>query len=66
MLSDNACNNCQWFVEETEEIGDFKHSKAVSCGKGFCLIQDLFTEVTPDTPACKFFKQASDDIIRYR
>lgn len=60
MLSENTCNNCEWFVEETEELGDYQHSEAVKLGEGFCLIQDLFTVVTPCTPACDYFRKHKD------
>lgn len=50
-----TCNNCTWFVEETETIGDYQHEEAVKRQKGFCLIQDLFTVVEPDDESCSDF-----------
>lgn len=43
-----TCLHCEWFVEETETIGDYQHSEAVKKKRGFCLIQDLFTMVEPN------------------
>ena len=48
-----TCNTCKWFVEETDKIGDWQHSEAVKKQKGFCLVQDLFTNVEPNDKACK-------------
>ncbi len=31
-----TCNNCGWFVYETETVGDWQHSEAVKRQKGFC------------------------------
>ena len=56
-MKDRICNNCQWFIEETEEVGDYQHDEAVRCGHGFCLIRDLFTNVEPEDPACIEFKE---------
>lgn len=50
-----TCNNCTWFVEETETIGDYQHEEAVKRQKGFCLIQELFTVVEPDDESCSDF-----------
>ena len=54
-MKDRVCNNCQWFVEETEEIGDYQHDEAVRCGHGFCLVRPLFSNVEPEDPACVEF-----------
>ena len=51
-MKDRVCNNCQWFVEETEEIGDYQHEEAVRCRHGFCY---LFSNVEPEDPACVEF-----------
>ena len=56
-MCERVCNNCEWFVEETETIGDYQHKEAVKKGKGFCLLEDLFYDVTPDTPACEEYQQ---------
>lgn len=50
-----TCNNCTWFVEETETIGDYQHEEAVKRKRGFCLIKDLFTMQEPDNEACSDF-----------
>ena len=42
------CNNCIYFVEETEEIGNYQHEEAVKKQKGFCILEDLFTETKPE------------------
>lgn len=52
-MPERVYNNCRWFVEETDTIGDYQHEEAVRLGKGFCLIQDLFTNVEPADPACE-------------
>ena len=51
-MKERICNNCQWFVEETEEVGDYQHDEAVRCGHGFCLQEDLFHDVESDDLAC--------------
>lgn len=55
-----TCNSCGWFVEETEIIGDWRHSEAVKKQKGFCLIQDLFTVVRPTDRACSEYTNEND------
>lgn len=55
MLPNNVCNNCVWFV--TEKNGDYSHKEAVKQGKGFCLVQNLFTETQPDDSACPDFEE---------
>ncbi len=50
-----TCNDCGWFVAETNKIGKWSHLEAVKNQKGFCLIQDLFTEVKPIYKACDEF-----------
>lgn len=50
-----TCINCEWFVEETESIGNYQHSEAVKNRRGFCLIKDLYTMQEPDDPACRDF-----------
>lgn len=54
-----TCNTCLWFVEETEQTGPgkYSHEEAVKRGSGFCLIQDLFTEVQASDEACKDYLQ---------
>ena len=42
------CRKCSWWVEETEVIGEYEHSEALKQNKGFCLVQDLFTNKEPD------------------
>lgn len=42
------CKNCTWWVEETENIGEYEHSEALKQNKGFCVVQDLFTNKEPD------------------
>ena len=47
------CNNCKWFVAEMDgKPGDYQHAEVVKEQKGFCLIQDLFTDVKPNDEAC--------------
>ena len=50
-MVEKTCNNCGWFVEETDTIGDWQHSEAVKRQKGFCLVKDLFTVVKPSYKA---------------
>lgn len=54
------CEHCGWFVEETETIGEWRHSEAVKKQKGFCLMKDLFTDVNPDDDACDDFNEEDD------
>lgn len=49
------CNSCEWFVEETNTIGDYQHEEAVKNQKGFCLLQDFYTMVEP-SDACEDYK----------
>lgn len=56
-----TCNNCTWFVEETEELLNFQHSQAVENQRGFCLLKDLFTMQEPDDPACSDFNFDGDE-----
>ena len=56
-----TCGHCEWFVEETETIGDYQHSEAVKKGSGFCLIQDLFTNVAANDEACKEFQKEKEE-----
>lgn len=58
MLSSKVCNNCVWFVEETDTVGDYSHEEAVKQGKGFCLVQNLFSDIQPDDYACADFQEA--------
>lgn len=57
MLPNNVCNNCIWFVEETNKVGDYSHKEAKKKGKGFCLVQSLFSDVQPDDAACPDFQE---------
>ncbi len=52
-----TCLHCEWFVEETENIGDYQHSEAIKKQKGFCLVQDLFTVVEPDDKGCEDWRE---------
>ena len=52
-----TCKECSWFVEEGEKIGDYSHEEALKRNHGFCLIQDLFTNVEPDDKACEDFNE---------
>ena len=52
-----TCNTCEWFVEETNKIGDYQHKEAKEKGKGFCLIKDLFTYAESSDKACKEYRQ---------
>lgn len=52
-----TCNTCTYFVEETDEIGDYQHAEAVKQQKGFCLMQDLFTDVKPSDKACDEYEE---------
>lgn len=56
-MPEKVCNNCRWFVEEADTVGDYRHEEAVRLGKGFCLIQDLFTQVEPSFPACSEYTE---------
>ena len=38
-MTEKSCNTCQWFVEETDKIGDWQHSEAVKKQKGFLFSQ---------------------------
>lgn len=58
MLSSKVCNNCVWFVEETDKTGDYSHEEAVEKGEGFCLVQNLFSDIQPDDAACADFQEA--------
>lgn len=49
------CNNCLWFVNDTKETILYEHEIAKKMGKGFCLLQELFTTIHPDDPICKDF-----------
>lgn len=55
MLSTNVCNNCVWFVKEKN--GDYSHKEAVKQGEGFCLVQNLFSDIQPDDYACADFEE---------
>lgn len=48
-----TCNTCEWFVEETETIGNYLHSEAKRLGEGFCLLKDLFTSARASDKSCK-------------
>lgn len=55
-----TCRYCEWFVEETDTIGDYQHSEAIKQGVGFCLIKDLFTEALASDEACADFQKESE------
>lgn len=56
-----TCESCSWFVEETETIGDYSHEEAVKRQHGFCLVQDLFTNVEPDDKPCEDFCEEKNE-----
>jgi hypothetical protein len=58
MLPNNVCNNCIWFVHEKDN--DYSHEEAVRLGEGFCLVQNLFTDIQPDDAACPDFQEAKN------
>lgn len=49
----NTCNTCEWFVEETDVIGDYQHLEAKRWGFGFCLVKDLFTPAEANDKCCQ-------------
>jgi hypothetical protein len=51
-----TCSECQWYVEENTRSGRYEHEEALKQGRGFCLIQDLFTDKEPFEEACEDFK----------
>lgn len=51
-----TCSECQWYVEENTRSGRYEHEEALRQGRGFCLIQDLFTDKEPFDEACEDFK----------
>jgi hypothetical protein len=56
-----ACRMCSWFVEETDTIGDYSHAEALKRNHGFCLVQDLFTNVEPGDRACGDFCEEKNE-----
>lgn len=56
-----TCKECSWFVEETETIGVYSHEEALKRNHGFCLIQDLFTNVEPEDRACSDFNEEKNE-----
>lgn len=57
-----VCNNCTWFVDDCEKDPEkYEHEIAKSTGKGFCLIQDLFTVVEPDDSACEDYNDDGEN-----
>lgn len=52
-----TCNTCEWFVEETETIGNYSHIEAKERGRGFCLIKDLFTVQESTDSACREYEE---------
>lgn len=56
IASEKTCNNCHYFVEE-DSNRDWTHEKAVKCGHGFCLMDDLFTDTQPGDNACINFNE---------
>ena len=55
-----TCNTCEWFVEETDTVGDYQHTEAVKRSKGFCLVKDLFTPAMPQDKACKDYRKEDE------
>lgn len=51
-----TCSECQWYVEEDTRSGRYEHEEALKQGRGFCLIQDLFTDKEPFEEACEDFR----------
>ena len=51
-----TCSECQWYVEENTRSGRYEHEEALKQGRGFCLIQDLFTDKEPFEEACEDFR----------
>lgn len=51
-----TCSECQWYVEENTRSGRYEHEEALRQGRGFCLIQDLFTDKELFDEACEDFK----------
>lgn len=45
---ERICKICTWWVEETDTIGEYEHKEALKQNKGFCLLQDLFTNKDPN------------------
>lgn len=41
----------------TKKDNDYSHEEAVRLGKGFCLVQNLFTDIQPDDAACPDFQE---------
>lgn len=56
-----TCNTCEWFVEETDVIGDYQHSEAKRLGEGFCLIKDLFTYARQEDKACEEYVEEKNE-----
>lgn len=42
------CKDCNFWVEETDKIGDYQHEEAVKRKEGFCLMKELFTMQEPE------------------
>lgn len=53
-----TCATCQWFVEE-DSNGDYSHEKAKANGCGFCVMEDLFTDVDASFQACRDYTEES-------
>ena len=56
-----TCNSCEWFVEETDVIGDYQHTEAKKKGRGFCLIKDLFTYAESNDKACSNYREEENE-----
>ena len=56
MGKEKKCNDCSYFVEEVD-LGNWTHEKAIECGHGFCLMDDLFTDTEPGDSACANFSE---------
>lgn len=52
-MEERTCRTCQWLVEETDKVGEWKHEEALKQKKGFCLLKDLFTYIKPECKACR-------------
>lgn len=55
-----TCESCRWFVEETGINWDYSHKEAKRLGKGFCLVQNLFTNRESGDKACKEYLEESE------
>lgn len=56
-MGKRTCRTCEWFVEETVEIGYFSHRYAKEKGSGFCVLAELFTYKEATEKACKEYQK---------